>query len=317
MFIKDFKNGRPVAYRLVGNLKIANLLTTEDAKLLKFTLEAPQLHVRPHGSDSQTEFHVHKSPLDSYGNHDFYAIWKLGNVSDIYFEANENVALTNVKKAIVSLFQFQTNDGDYIETGASGSCDVQYRQTSQTGIRQKRQNCVLKSKINHFVRPEEPLQMTAQNYRSTDYRFYPDGTIDKIESRDYFHIALEANREIGSSVDSIVVIQSDDNIAKVQTTGSKSPKEFLSQLNNYKGESLETNPQIIKVPVDSNIKKAIKHFENELSTTNIGTVQSAKAFLNILPIARVARKEDIVQLLKSKKLAEIKVRVIEINSFEI
>lgn len=305
--MKDFKNGRPIAYRMIGDVNIANILTTNDSKLLKFTLKVPQLHVRPHGSDSQSEFHYHKSPIDAYENHDFYAIWKLGNISHIYVEANENVALTNIKKAIVSLFQFQTNEGDYKETGAAGVCDVQYRQTSPTGVRQMRQSCVQKSKSNHFIRPETPLQVNAQNYRTTDYRFFPDGTIDKIESRDYFHIALDANRDIGGSVDSIVVLHSNDIVTNVQSINDKTPKEFLSQLKNYKGESLETISQHIDVPIDSNIKKAIEQYETDLVTSNIGTIPSAKAFLHILPIARAAQKHDIIQLLKSKKLAEIKV----------
>lgn len=305
-----------MAYRLIGSLKVVNILTADDVKLLRFTLNSPQLHVRPHGSDSQSEFHFHKSPLDNYKNNEFYALWKLGNVSDIYYEASENVALTNIKKAIVGLFQFQLHDGDYMETGASGNCKVQYRETSPTSVRRMKKNCVAKSKIDSFFRPETPLQMSAQNYRSADYKFFPDGAIDKIESRDYFHIALEANREIGGSIDSIVVLQSDEKAAKVKIVDSKSPKEYLSQLKNYKGEHLESSSQTIKTPINANIKKAIKEYQEDLSTSKIGTIQSAKAFLNILPIARVAQKDDIVQLLKSQKLAEIKVGSFEINAIK-
>lgn len=307
VFVRDFKNGKPVAYRLVGDLKVVNILTADDSKLLRFTLNKPQLHVRPHGSDSQTEFHFHKSPLDNYKNNDFYAIWKSGNISDIYFQANENVALVNLKKAIVSLFQYRTNEGDYIENGATGRCDVRYHEISHTGVRQMKQNCVLEQKIERIVRPEQPLQMSVQSYRSADYRFFPDGSIDKIESRDYFHIALAANREIGGSVDSIVILQSDENVAKIEPADSKSPKEYLSQLKNYKSEGLETTAHAIEKTLESNIKKTIKQHEDGLSTKNVGTIQSSKAFLNSLPIARAAKKEDIVQLLKHPKMAGIKV----------
>lgn len=309
VFIKDFKNGRPVAYRLVGKLNVANILSADDAKLLKFTLESPQLHVRPHKSDSQTEFNYHKSPLDNYKNNEFYAVWNAGNVTDIYYEANENVALTNIKKAIVSLFQYKTSEGDYTENRASGRCEVSYRATSHTAIRRMKQNCVLETKTNRIVRSEEPLQASVQNYRSTDYQFFADGSISKIESRDYFHIALEANREIGGSVDSIVVLSTDGHLRKVSKADEKSHKDYLLQLTNYKGESLETNLQAVQEPIQSNIKKAIKDNEAALATSSIGTVQSAKAFLNILPIARIAKKDDIVALLQAKKFAEIKVRL--------
>lgn len=178
-----------------------------------------------------------------------------------------------------------------------------------------KQKCASGFNANRLVRPEEPLQMSAQNHRSAEYRFYPDGSLDKIESRDYFHIALEANRKIGGSVDSVVVLQSDENVAKVESVDSKSPKEFLSQLKNYKGESLEANLQVVETPINANIKKGIKDNQEDLSTSNIGTVQSAKAFLNLLPIARAAKKDDIVQLLKSQKLADIKVTYIKTMNF--
>lgn len=309
VFIKDFKNGKPVAYRLIGTLKVVNILTADDAKLLKFTLDSPQLHVRPHGSHSQTEFFFHKSPLDNYKNTDFYAVWKLGNVSDIYYNANENVALTNIKKALVELFQYQTNDGDYTENRGSGRCEVRYRGTSRTGIRRMNTNCIHENSPSRVIRPEVPLQASVQSYRSTDYDFFSDGSIQKIESRDYFHIALQANREIGGSVDSIIVLKSDENVATdtASVVNKKSLKEFLSSLKNYKGEPLETITQSVEASTNQNLKQAVKEYEKALSTSSIGTVQSAKAFLNILPIARVAEKEDIVELLKSKKLAEIKV----------
>lgn len=309
VFIKDFKNGRPVAYRLVGMLNVANILTANDAKLLKFTLNSPQLHVRPHKSDSQTEFNYHKSPIDNYQNNDFYAIWTAGNVSDMYFDANENVALTNIKKSIVSLFQYKTAEGVYNEHHASGHCKVRYTETSHTAIRRMKQNCVLATPTMRIVRPEQPLQASVQNYRSTDYEFFADGQIiRKIESRDYFHIALEANREIGGIVDSIIVLNTDGHIASVAKIDDKTPKEFLSQLNGYKAERLESSQLNVDAPLDSNIKRAIKEYEGSLAASSIGTVQSAKAFLNILPVARVAKEEDFVAVLQAKKFEEIKVK---------
>lgn len=292
---------------MVAGLKVVNILTADDSKLLRFTLNEPQLHVRPHGSDSQTEFQFHKSPLDNYKNNDFYAIWKSGNISDIYYQANENVALINIKKAIVSLFQYRTSEGDYIENGATGRCNVRYRDISPTGIRQMKQNCVLKQNVERIVRPEQPLQMSVQSYRSVDYRFFPDGSIDKIESRDYFHIALAANRGIGGSVDSIIVLQIDENVAKIKTVDGKSTKEYLSQLKSYQSEELETTAHVVEKTLNGYIKRVIKQHEDELSAKNVGTIQSAKAFLNILPIARAAKKGDIVPLLKHPKLSDIKV----------
>lgn len=307
VFIKDFKDGKPIAYRTTGVLKVANILENDDKKLLKFSLESPQLNVRPHGSESQTEFHFHKSPLDNYKNAEFYSIWNDGNITDLYVNSDEDIALVNIKKSLVSLFQFQTKNGAFTEMRASGECKVTYKQTSQNGIRRLKQNCVVSDNKNRIVRPEKALQASTQNYRSTDYMFERSGEIEQIESRDYFHIALEANRHIGGSVDSVIVLVSDKKPTTIKAVDDKSPKEFLAKLKNYKALKVTSEQQIVEKQIDSNIKKAIKTNKEALGSSNIGMLQSAKAFLDILPVARHASKSDIVQILKSEKYTEIKV----------
>lgn len=81
----------------------------------------------------------------------------------------------------------------------------------------------------------------------------------------------------------------------------------MSQLKNYESDRLETAALTALVTPSGSIKKMIKQNEDVLSTKNIGTIQSAKAFLNILPVARAAKKDDIVPLLKHPKLSAIKV----------
>lgn len=307
MFIKDFKNGKPIAYRTTGIFKVANILDADDTKLLKFTLESPQLNVRPHGSDSQTEFHFHKSSLENYQNSAFYGLWKQGNITDIYVDAAETLALVNVKKSLASLFHYQTKDGDFNEIRTSGVCKVTYQETSPTGIQRIKQSCKLSENVKQFVRPERPLQASLKGYRSTDYEFFANGTVKKIDSRDYFHIALEANRNIGGSVDSIVVLVADEKPLEVGAVDDKSPKEYLAKLKGYKGLKIEGTRQTQKEINKINIRKVAKDNKKALAASNIGTIQSAKAFLNMLSVARHADKDDVVQILESKKLADIKV----------
>lgn len=308
VFIKDFKNGKPIAYRTAGVFKVANILDADDTKLLKLTLESPQLNVRPHGSDSQTEFHYHESALENYQNSVFYGLWKQGNITDIYVDAAETVALVNVKKSLASLFQYQTKDGNFNEIRTSGVCKVTYQETSPTGIQRIKQSCKLTdNKKQIFIRPEKPLQASLQSHRSTDYEFFANGTVKKIDSRDYFHIALEANRNVGGTVDSIVVIVANGKPDEIDAVDYKSAKEFLAKLKGYKGLKIEGKRQIQEDINKINIRKLVKDHKKALATSNVGTLQSAKAFLMILSAARYADKEDVVQILESKKLVEIKV----------
>lgn len=306
--MRDFKGGKPIAYRLTGDLKISCMNADDSSKLLKFELNGPTLNVRPHSSVSQTEFVYHKSPLDAYTNEPFYAIWTKENVSHVYVHAEEELALVNLKKGLVSLFQFKTTEDDVRENDVSGACDVRYRNTSPTSIRKTKANCVASSKTVHFVRKERALRVKVQNHRSTSITFAANGQLDTVESRDYFHIALEANPKIGSSVDSFIALKSNGKLIDVKAAKEKSPKKFLLSLKHYKSESLETLPQISdKTTATRNFKQKVKNLADNLDWNRLGTKEASTAFVQLLPAAREASKADFLKTLRLKKIGDVKV----------
>lgn len=308
VFVHDFKGGKPIAYRLNGIVKVASIFDDAESKLLEFSFESPELHVRPHGSMSQTEFKFHRSPLDNYKNNAFYGIWSLGNISEIYVDTAEETAMVNLKKSIVGLFQRKTTEGVFIEEDASGVCNVEYRDTSHTSSRKIKRDCSSSKKVIGFERFEQPLRVAVQNHRSTEYKYLPDGNFDSIESRDYFFVALEANRKIGGSVDSFVKLQTDETISDVKPIDNKSAKEYLLTLKKYKSESLQSEPLIDALPTKQNLKKVIKQNLDNLNVANLGTLNAANAFIELLPLVRQANKVELVQILKSNSLLERKVR---------
>lgn len=311
VFIRDFKDGKPIAYRFVGTLKLANILQATDSKLLKFTLNSPELHVRPHGSDSQTEFIYHKSPLDQYQNSVFYGIWQAGNITDIYYDAKENLDLVNIKKALVALFQYKTEPGDYTETHAAGQCDVNYEQTSIAGtFKRLTRNCVQTESAKTFIRPEIPLQVNIQSYRSTDYEFAGDQSVEEILSRDYFRITMQGSDVVGGAVDSLIKLRRDGKTTTGSVASETSPKEYLNKLKNYKGDRLES-AVVEEAKIDgqkTNVKKLLGANVDRLGAGSVGSAESAKAFLDIVPFASTAKKDELVAVLKAKKFADIKVK---------
>lgn len=307
VFLRDFKDGKPVAYRLTGVLKVASLFADDNSKLLKFQLKEPTLNVRPHGSYSQTEFDYHKSPLDTYKNQPFYGIWNKGNISDLYFQSEEDLALVNLKKGLASLFQFKTSEINLREKDASGSCDVLYRESSPTSIRKTKRNCVRSKDTVRFVRPEGALNVKVQNHCSTSVDFLPSGNVEKIESRDYYKISLAANSEIGNSVDSFIVLKTTGTLDEVKPIKEKDPKKYLLSLKKYKSESLETSVLEIEKYEPKSFKEAVKELAVSLETSKIGTREASNAFIQLIPVAREAKKKDILKVLKSKLAADCKV----------
>lgn len=308
VFVNDFNSGKPIAYRLTGTLNVACVLQQNFTKLLKFTIEEQQLHVRPHGSWSQSEFFAHRSSLDTAKNHQFYAIWKDGQVKKFVSHKNEDTSLVNWKKALVSLFQIRTTEGDFIETDSSGSCDITYRQTSPASYGRFKINCNATDVENFYSRSEFPVKVLVQSYRSTEYTFLGDESVDTISSRDYFHISFAANTNVGGSIDSTIELKSEGHVAQVTPEKSDTINDFVASLSNYKSASLITQKIESISDEKPNIKKLVKQRVADLDSTKLGTAVAADAFLQILPVARQAKKEDLIKVLKATTLKEIRVR---------
>lgn len=66
---------------------------------------APKLYIKSRKAPSPEGFVEHASLLDTMQNEPFYAIWKSGNIQNVFIRKDESISLTNFKKGIISLFQ--------------------------------------------------------------------------------------------------------------------------------------------------------------------------------------------------------------------
>lgn len=306
VYVYDFSGGKPIAYRLTGTLQLACILQEESRKVLKFKIDLPQLHVRPHGSWSQTEFSPHRSFLDNVKNHEFYAVWENGDVEKFVSHQNENVSLKNLKKALVSLFQFKLDERNFIEKDVSGSCDITYRQTTPVSYARFKVKCNATNIKEFYSRNESPVKVLIQSHRNTEIKFLRDD-IEVVDSRDYFHISFAANTKVGGSVDSTINLKVQEHVSTVSTSKSKTIEEFLTSLSNYKSSSLIAKTQTYTENDLGNIKKIVKERASDLESNKIGTASAAHAFLKILPVARGSNKDDVVKVLKATTLKEQRV----------
>lgn len=278
---------------------------TEEEKLLKFTLQSPTLHVRPHKSQSQTEFDVHRSPLDKYTNNDFYALWNLGKITKVFISEKDDEALVNLKKGLIGLFQYQLLDGDYTEEDVCGKCKVTYTSTSPTSYQKLKKSCqgFADSDKVYFSRPEVPLSLRVNSYRSTSFKVAPDGSLDTVESRDYHSTSLGANEKVGGSVDSLIALEWDGRPNTVAVITAKTSAEAVSTLKGLKEQDLVSSLQHAPAP-DSTLKAIVKERLSDLDKSYLGTMTSAFALVDILPIAKGSDKKEIVQVLKARTTKE-------------
>ncbi|KAJ0174909.1 hypothetical protein K1T71_010017 [Dendrolimus kikuchii] len=87
------------------------------------------------------EYLPRPSLWDDLGKSSFFAHWEGGTVLTAYLDSRDPLDVLNYKKSIISLFQFNSVDGDYKETDVSGDCNVLYETISETVFRKTKEAC--------------------------------------------------------------------------------------------------------------------------------------------------------------------------------
>lgn len=147
-------------------------------------------------SDKTKNYIDKLSALDSVVNAEFYAIWNLGKITKTFFNKKEDPSVINLKKALIGLFQYQLMDGRYVEDDVSGNCDATYRSKSSNHYEKIKTNCK-NDDLEYHSRDDTAIGVSVVSWRMSDFVVTPDGTLDKVESREYHEISINANRNAG------------------------------------------------------------------------------------------------------------------------
>lgn len=186
--------GKSIGYRLNGILKVGAIWGNDEEKLLKFHLISPKLQTK---SEKSENFVDQSSPLDSVSNLEFYATWHLGKITKSFFSKKEDISVSNVKKALISLFQYQLMDGRYVEDDVSGRCDVVYRSKSANHYEKMKTKCT-SDNLGYHSRDTTAIGVSVVSWRMSDFVVTQDGTLDKVECREYHEIAVNAFKNAGT-----------------------------------------------------------------------------------------------------------------------
>lgn len=194
--INHRKGGKNIGYRLNGILKVGAIWGTDEQKLLKFHLISPRLQTKSEKSNNYVD---QSSPLDAVSNLEFYAIWHLGKITKSFFGKKEDPSVVNLKKALISLFQYQLMDGRYVEDDVSGNCNVVYRSKSANQYEKMKTNC--KNDDLGYHSRDATVGVSVVSWRMSDFVVTQDGTLDKVECREYHEIGVNAFKDAGNAFD--------------------------------------------------------------------------------------------------------------------
>lgn len=194
------------------------------------------MHRKGAAADSK-EFVQHRSYLDTAVNHEFYALWSLGEIKSAYIHAKEDPSFINLKKAIISLFQYQLLDGEYDESDVSGRCFVTYSSNGPKSYTKAKRLCESDDLVYH-KRSDGALGVKVISDRKANFKVTKDGTLDKIDSLETHHFEIAANRKAGGTVESLISLKFDGSISNIQALDENSVEAAVSKLKNIQEQSL-------------------------------------------------------------------------------
>lgn len=204
---------------------------------------------------SQLEYTEQKSQLDALSqNKEFYALWHLGKITKSYLYSKEDVSIKNLKKSIISLFQYQLLDGEYEETDVAGTCTVLYSSKSNSIYEKKKTKCKHTPKIRQ--RLDKPVGVSVVSSRTAEFKVTQDGTLEKIECQETHHFSIVANKRAGSSVESTISLKFDGSISNIQIVSAGSAQQAVQMLKGVKEQSLKAlSPTVTPDSEEVNLSK--------------------------------------------------------------
>ncbi|XP_049284948.1 microsomal triacylglycerol transfer protein [Anopheles funestus] len=288
-------------YRTLATVVVASVWGNDETKLLKIQIQNPKLVSIP---DESTGVMVGiESP--------FYAWWNLGYIRELYFTPSDAVPVRNLKKGIGALFQYQLLDGVYTEDDPSGQCEAKYISHSSTRYHKSKGNCHYDAK--RMERPEYALRSSLKTSRSTDFTVSTEGALQKVTSQDYVKYLLNAHDQFGAYYESVMQLNVQGSAQKTTTVEGSSVEGIVKQLA-LERETLLTQEFVMPCK-DNNCDSVIsvfKHYKKSLSNANVGKEASATAMIDLVQVARHARKEDLLRMLKAKSSNEIKGQLLDL-----
>lgn len=293
-----------VGYVIKAKVHVGTVWGDDEHKLLQMKLSNPKFYTKPGDVN-------HKTTLLKLDGTPFYAYWNLGHVKKIYVEKDEDVTLTNLKKGVATLFQYQLLDGKYVEQDPSGTCDVQYTSHSTTRYHKAKNNC--KFEGDRFERTEYPLRSLVRTARGADFTVSTEGTLEKVVAQDYLKYLVNAYGNLGAFVESVTRLDIEGSSGKVETVDGRTVDDAVKSFGVQQHELLTANfePKCEGEECDGLIK-LIKNFKKSLTNERIGKQESSVALLKLVPIGRRTTTEDLLRILKAKTMQEQKGQLLDL-----
>ncbi|KAK6493271.1 microsomal triglyceride transfer protein-like [Huso huso] len=221
-----------------------------------------------------------------------------GKVKSLYSYQKEHAVFKNIKRGLVSLFQLQLSSGRGEEMDVSGKCKVNYqaRQNQVTRIKEL-DSC--KTADTGFTSHSKVLGVSSKSTSATVFTL-EEGFIKSAHSEENHLLSVNVQQAIAAKIISKQKLQLVQIEAGPKETAGKEVKSIIKTL----------DPKYVSIPLPAEAVKSEckgcptlwEHWQSaskEFEPKSLSNATAARKFLSLIQTMRKARKEEILQVLRS------------------
>lgn len=263
---------------------------------------------------SEGDVKPHKSILDSALNNPFYVKWENGRILKFFSDPKEDASLTNIKKGVASLFQYQLLDLDVSEQDVAGRCDVSYQSKSETKYLKTKSKCTGDDHAAHHQRLDRPLGVAVHPVRSVHFEVDKEGCLERSRAKEVITTYLESNQRVGSRVDSTMEIEFTGKTELVDEQKGTSVEDILKILGGLKEDGIQSKYEKYchdERDCRSLVARAKEH-RSSLGNDSVGKEELALAMVDLIEVTRESATEDLMRILNAHSMKDMKGQLLDV-----
>eukprot|EP00079_Xenopus_tropicalis_P012613 XP_002939768.1 PREDICTED: microsomal triglyceride transfer protein large subunit [Xenopus tropicalis] len=222
--------------------------------------------------------------------------WISGKIVGLYGTKEDKSRVLDLKRGLVSLFQFQTFSGIQTEEDVSGTCSVTY-QISDGSIK-KTKDLSSCTALPFGYQADNTVFGVSLNSTSKSELSHVGGTIQTAASEESHIVYLRATSLLGSEVASRQYLELKSSIPGPAEIPEDSVQNILKLLpEKYQKIEIASHPQR-RNEGSHLLKNYLKTSPKKLTKLTISKVSTTRQFNAMVKMLRHAKKRDILQLLQ-------------------
>ncbi|XP_069835282.1 microsomal triglyceride transfer protein-like isoform X2 [Dendropsophus ebraccatus] len=224
--------------------------------------------------------------------------WKSGKVIGLYSTGENDSFVLDIKRGLVSLFQFQPLSGIHFEEDVSGRCQVTYNMSKDFISKTKDIKSCIHSQFGH-ASDYEVLGLS-WNSTSTGYMSLSSSTFQKVVSEESHNLSASLRSQLGVHITSrqeLELISSSPGSPEIH---GDSVDAVLQQLQEkFHKIGLMSHPRGRPAGNQTMFKQYLKTSERKINKLAFSKISTVRYFNNAVSTLRSAMKRDVLLLLQS------------------